>query len=140
MPFPPYNPRMREFVRQDANNNDVAGTNISRKKKPKVGKWREITPWNECCFPSTDLTYTPPDVSLDGITLTIACDAASVLVVSFAAVSTDIDSLVSLLNTNLSYLGVFTVDDSDIDFKLRQEIADGLCAEGELTFTVTETA
>ena len=49
---------LKAFVRFDGSGRVVAGSLILRKKKPKVGKWQEITAY-ECCNPTTTTTTTP---------------------------------------------------------------------------------
>lgn len=50
---------LRAFVRFDGSGRIVASSLILRKRKPKVGKWKEI-PANECCnyVPTTTTTTT----------------------------------------------------------------------------------
>lgn len=138
---PPYNPRYKEYVRQDAAYRDVAGTNIWRLKKPKSGNWRQITDGTACCFPYTALTYTPSDVTDDDFTLLIKCDSTTMLLakVKTATATTTIDELVTALNTQYSYLGQFAVDGSAIDFNLKQDVSDVWLCSGTLSFTVIPT-
>lgn len=138
---PPYNPRMKEFVRQDFNYRDIAGTNIWRLKKPKSGNWRQITDGTACCFPYTSLSYTPTDVTDDNFTLTILCDATTMLLakVLIASATTSIDELVDALNDQYSYLGQFFVNGSAITFKLKTDVSDVWNCAGTLSFTVIPT-
>lgn len=51
---------LRAFVRFDGSGRIVASSLILRKRKPKVGKWKEI-PANECCnFTTTTTTTATP--------------------------------------------------------------------------------
>lgn len=51
------NQRLKAFVRFDGSGRVVAGSLILRRKKPKVGRWQEITAY-ECCNPTTTTTTT----------------------------------------------------------------------------------
>lgn len=44
--------KLKSFVRLDGSGRVVAGSNILRKKKPKVGNWLEL-PAAVCCDPLT---------------------------------------------------------------------------------------
>ena len=46
---------LKAFVRVDGSGRTVAGSNIMRINKPKVGNWREIQAY-ECCDPFTTTT------------------------------------------------------------------------------------
>ena len=137
---PPYNPRNKVYVRLDAGGNPIAGTNVTRLKMPKTGSWRQIDA-NTCCFPYTELTVTPADVTDNDFTLTILCDATTLLTVKVytTAATTTIDELVDALNTQLSYLGQFFVDGSDIKFKLKLDVSEAWACTGTLSFTVNPT-
>lgn len=49
--------RLKAYVRFDGSGRIVAGSLILRKKKPKIGKWVEISS-HECCNPTTTTTTT----------------------------------------------------------------------------------
>lgn len=136
------NNRIRLFTRLDAQNNRIPGSSVERLKMPKTGKWVEDTPYNLCCFPYTELTYEPSDVTNDDFTLTILCDESEKLVASVitSAATTTIDELVDALNAQLEYLGTFSVSGADIILKLKTEISDNWACEGTLSFTVESPA
>ncbi len=48
---------LKAFVRFDGSGRVVAGSLVLRRKKPKVGNWKEITAY-ECCNPTTTTTTT----------------------------------------------------------------------------------
>ena len=52
---------LKAFVRFDGSGRVVAGSLVLRRKKPKVGNWKEITAY-ECCNPTTTTTTTAPVV------------------------------------------------------------------------------
>lgn len=135
------NNRNKLYTRLDGQNNKVPGSSVLRLKMPKTGKWVEDIPLNECCFPYTELTDTPADVTDDNFTLTILCDATTVYtsVVKFAAPTTTIAEVVDGLNDQLGYLGTFAVDGADITLKLKTEVSDNFLCDGTLSFTVTPT-
>lgn len=128
---------MKYFTRLDYQGRRIAGSGVIRRKKPSIGRWVEETE-TTCCFPFTSLTQTPADTYISDITLTILCDDTEVMVTTIVGSSTDIDTLVSELNSNLAYLGTFSTDGTDVILHLHQDIADSICA-GELTMTVTGT-
>lgn len=49
--------KLKNFVRLDQQGRIIAGSNILRKSKPKVGKWLEQQAY-ECCDPFTSTTTT----------------------------------------------------------------------------------
>lgn len=49
--------RLRAFVRYDGSGRVVPGSMVLRKKKPRVGRWNEITTY-ECCNDVTTTTTT----------------------------------------------------------------------------------
>lgn len=135
------NNKKKIFTRLDAQNNRIPGSSVERMQMPKTGKWVEDTPYNQCCFPYTELSVTPGDVTDDNFTLTILCDAVTVFtsVVKFDSPTTTIDEVVAGLNSQLGYLGSFSVDGSSIVLKLKTEVSDNYLCSGTLSFTVTTT-
>ena len=131
------NNQLRYYIRMDQRGMLVSGSGIWRLKKPSTGRWKEVE-GDVCCSPFTALTDTPADVSITDITVTIACDATTVLTVVAPGTSTDIITLVAILNTNLSYLGSFSENGTVVTLNLIQDIANTLCT-GTLTMTVTGT-
>ena len=60
---------LRAYVRFDGSGRIVASSLILRKRKPKVGKWKEI-PANECCnFTTTTTTTTVPPTTTTTTTI-----------------------------------------------------------------------
>jgi hypothetical protein len=53
---------LKAFVRYDGSGRVVAGSLVLRKKKPKVGRWKEILTY-ECCNLTTTTTTTGVPVS-----------------------------------------------------------------------------
>lgn len=134
------NNRTRIYTRLDGQGNKVAGSSVERLSMPRVGRWvaEDI---NECCFPYTELSATPADVTDDAYTLTVLCDATHVLtfLMVFDDATTDIDDLVSELNANAGFLGSFFVDGSDITFKLKSSVSDSFGCTGTLSYTIATT-
>jgi hypothetical protein len=60
---------LKAFVRFDGSGRIVPSSLILRKRKPKVGKWREIEA-NECCnFTTTTTTTTVPPTTTTTTTI-----------------------------------------------------------------------
>lgn len=138
---PPYNPRYKEYVRQDAAHRDVAGTNIWRLKKPKTGSWRQIIDGaNACCFPYTELSA-EPTLDITDYTVIIECDSATYLSLRFVTDDSvgDIETLVSELNDRLGYLGTFSVSGNEVVLKLRKEIIDGMGCNTDLVLNIEQS-
>lgn len=49
--------KLRAFVRFDGSGRVIPGSLVLRRKKPKVGRWQEITTY-ECCNDVTTTTTT----------------------------------------------------------------------------------
>lgn len=49
--------KLRAFVRYDGSGRVIPGSLVLRKRKPKVGRWQEITTY-ECCDEVTTTTTT----------------------------------------------------------------------------------
>lgn len=113
----------------------VAGTDIWRKKMPSKGRWKKVD-IDTCCTGSV-LTYTPPDVTLTDGTLAIKCDGTTKASAIITGVSTDIDSLVALLNSKGGFLGAFDVEGEDITMRVKASVSSGIACTGTLSFTVT---
>jgi len=65
------NQRLKAFVRYDGTGRVVASSLILRKKKPKVGNWKEIQAY-ECCNETTTTTTTTLPVPPTTTTTTTA--------------------------------------------------------------------
>lgn len=133
---------LKAFVRFDGSGRVVAGSLILRRKKPKVGKWREIQGY-QCCNGEVTISYLPEDVSLNGIAFELNCISGSstYIYVAIDETSTNITELVAILNANLSYIGVFKVNDDGetIDLTVNADVVKTFTANGctgGLEFTV----
>lgn len=124
----------RLYIRIDGRGNAIAGTDLWLKKVPSSGRWQDITPDGCCTGPTVE--YTPPDVSLTGFTLTIACDAVDKITRIFTETSTDIYSLTTLLNDGASFIGVFDTDGTVLSLRLKSSVVHDMCPDGTITFTV----
>lgn len=132
------NNRMKAWVRLDGSSRIVSGSIVMRLTRPVSGNWMEV-PINVCCGPSVSIDTTPEDVYISDIILSILCDDEEVLVITSSGSSTTIDELTDFLNANYSYLGTFTNDGTVVTLKLKLEIAQSLCADGELSMSIEGT-
>lgn len=123
--------KLRDWVRLDAKNVAVAGSNIRRPKRPVSGRWQEFEAI-DCCGP--ELTYTPA-AAIVNVKLTILCDAVAKLTLTLVDDTTTIYETVSVLNKNAGYLGYFSTDGTVITFQVKTRVKTAFCA-GTLTFTV----
>ena len=135
---------LKAYVRFDGSGRVVAGSLILRRSKPKVGKWKEIEGY-QCCNGEVTISYEPVDVSLNGIAFDLSCISGSSnnIHVYVDAISTNITNLVTILNTNLPYIGVFKVnaDGVTIDLTVNPDIANSFTAlgcTGGLSFSVVQ--
>lgn len=135
---------LKAFVRFDGSGRVVAGSLILRRKKPKVGKWREIQGY-QCCNGEVTISFEPEDVSLNGIDFELGCNTGTgTYIWSFIdETSTNITSLVAILNANLPYVGVFKVNDDGvtIDLTVNADVAKtftSIGCTGGLYFTVLQ--
>jgi hypothetical protein len=55
------NKKLRAFARFDGSGRVIPGSMVMRKRKPKVGRWQEITAY-ECCGPAIPPTVSDPVV------------------------------------------------------------------------------
>lgn len=128
---------LREFVRLDGSGNDIIGTNVYRKKFPATGRWRELTP--EPCCSNLSLEFATDGDIADPV-LTLLCDSAAVLVITLdGTTTTTLEGLKNALNSKAGYVGSFNINDTEdsIVWNVKQSVANSLCADGTLTFTVT---
>jgi len=131
------NNRNRLFTRLDAQNNKIPGSSVERLKMPRTGKWVEEAV-NICCFPYTELSYEPVSVESTIFTFIISCDGSNFMtidVTSGEAIDT-IEGVVELLNSQLSFLGSFTVEGSEIVAKFKNEVLTPFACAGTLSFEV----
>ena len=100
---------------------------ILRRKKPAVGKWKEVQGYQCCNAPI--LTSTPgdslPSTNFGGA---VYCDTDPNLFISFIISSGDgtwatIEEVVSALNMQASYLGTFSVAANGTDINLNPSFA-----------------
>lgn len=132
------NPKLKTYIRIDANGRDIAGSNVLRTKMPVTGRWRELDS-SLCCAPYIAIETTPADAYVSNIVISILCDDIEVMAITSTGDSTTIQEMVDILNANFSYLGTFSTDGTIITLKLHLSIAETLCASGTLTMSVTGT-
>ena len=133
------NRNLKAYVRYDGSGRVVAGSLILRRNKPKVGNFQEVQGY-ECCNDVT-LTYTPADPAIIDIDFNLYCNGTLVSTGYIPAESTDIESLVAILNATFSVVGTFTVSGTEtIQLVVSGDQKTALCPVGTLSFTVTEHA
>lgn len=126
--------KLRHFVRLDANNQPVQGSNIKRPKKPKQGKFLEIFGINCCGRP---LSYEPADVtSVTGVTFSFLCGDTTLLNFRLIGVVTNLTTVITLLNTKLPGFGSFEADGTSVLFKPNAGLLENMCSIESLSFTV----
>lgn len=126
---------LRYFVKLDSKNVPVAASNINRPKRPKSGKWQEISSAVKvCCGP--ELRYTP-SFPVTNIVLVLLCDAVAKITSSSTEDATTITELVNFLSAEFPYLGAFSADGAEVVFQVSQDVKESICPDGTLTFTVT---
>jgi hypothetical protein len=127
---------LKAFVRYDGSGRVVAGSLILRRKKPKVGKWKEIEGY-ECCNPLVVITYTPLSFG-SSMYFELFCNESSIIFVEGIGNATP-SIVVSNLNNNLSGLATFTLIGEDtIQLTMTSELAEALCPNGTLSMSIEE--
>lgn len=113
---------LKAYVRYDGSGRAVSSSLIWRKNKPKVGNWKEVQGY-ECC--NNDVTnlfiqeLQLPGTSLTALQLTVACinypspgsqvRFLDMYVPYIGPAPATPEELITLLNDQLSFLGVFTL-------------------------------
>ena len=129
---------LKAFVRYDGSGRVVAGSLILRRKKPKVGNWKEVQGY-ECC---TDHTLTTTvATSITNFVIKFFCGGNEVAAVTLTSGvnSSSVANLVSLLNTMYPLLGTFTTTGgTNVTLVMTDEQKKAICPESEsISFTVT---
>lgn len=128
---------LKAYSRFDGTGRIVPGSTVLRRNKPKNGNWKEVQAY-ECCNDVT-LTFTPLDTSLKDVTLRLFCNGTLIHYLYTPSDSTDITSLVNILNNTFNVLGVFTNPSGNtIELTMSGEQKTALCPTGTLTFDVVE--
>ena len=122
---------LKAFVRYDGSGRVVAGSLILRRKKPKVGKWKEIEGY-ECCNPLVILTVTP-DEFISSMDFALKCND-SIIFGNGSLGSATPSIAVANLNSAMNGLGTFTLLEGDIiQLTMTSELAEVLCPGGTLS-------
>jgi len=127
---------LKAFVRYDGSERIVSGSLILRKKKPKVGKWKEIAN-SQCC---TDVTLTTTvAATITAFVVKIYCSGTLVSTLASSQNSASVADLVVRLNATYPLLGVFsTTGGTNLTLAMSYEQKQALCSESKaITFTVT---
>ena len=130
---------MNTYIRLDGNNRPINSTNKLFKEKPKQGKWVKINLTENYCCDSTTYTVTPGATTGTDWTLTISCASGNVLTFVNPGEATTIAELVTLLNTNFSYVAQFSVADNGTDINVRLNSGVLVCND-TVTITIDLTA
>ena len=126
---------LKGYVRFDGQGRIIPGSLILRKKKPAIGTWKEV-PAYECCN-SVTLTYTVDNPVITDVTLILFCNGTQIHYLYTPSDSTNITSLVSILNNTFNLLGTFSNPSGNIiQLVMSGEQKTALCPVGTLSFTV----
>jgi hypothetical protein len=126
---------LKAFVRYDGSGRVVAGSLILRRQKPKVGKWTEIQGY-QCCNDVT-LTFTVPSATIVDVTVRLLCNGTQIHYLYTPSDSTDMASLLNILNQTFNVLGTFSNPSGNIvQLVMSGDQKTALCPVGTLTFEV----
>ena len=126
---------LKGYVRFDGQGRIIPGSLILRKKKPAIGTWKEV-PAYECCN-SVTLTYTVANPVITDVTLILFCNGTQINYLYTPSDSTNIASLVDILNNTFNLLGTFSNPSGNIiQLVMSGEQKTALCPVGTLSFTV----
>ena len=125
---------LKAFVRYDGSGRVVAGSLILRRKKPKVGKWKEIEGY-ECCNPLVVLTHTVEEFD-SSMFFELSCNESTIIYSEGIGNNTP-SIVVSNLNSSMNGLGTFTLIEGDtIQLTMTSELAEALCPNGTLSMVI----
>lgn len=110
---------MNTYIRLDGNNRPINSTNKLFKEKPKQGKWVKINLTENYCCDSTTYTVTPNDTSGSAWIFRVECTGGGQLTYYTPDSAADISELVSILNTNFSFVASFRLNDNGTDIDVR---------------------
>ena len=126
---------LKAFVRYDGSGRVVAGSLILRRKKPAVGNWKEVQGY-ECCNDVT-LTYEVADPEITAVVLRLFCNGTQIHYLFTPSDSTDMGSLINILNNTFNLLGTFSNPSGNIiQLVMTGDMKTALCPVGTLTFDV----
>jgi hypothetical protein len=129
------NRNLKAYVRYDGSGRVVPGSLILRKQKPKVGKWTEIQGY-QCCNDVT-LTFDVTDPIINDVVLRLFCNGTRIHYLFTPSDSTDMDSLISILNETFNVLGTFSNPSGNIiQLVMSGDQKTALCSVGTLSFDV----
>lgn len=127
------------YIRLDGSGRKVAGSGVIRNKKPSIGRWAEEEV-ETCCVPVVVLSDTPTAEGMINISVALLCDDVQVGLFTLAGSSaSSLEEIVALLNTQLGFLGTFSVSGTDIVLDLLLDVAQAYCPTGTLTLAVSGT-
>lgn len=116
--------KLRYFVRLDSALKPVIGSNITRPKRPKSGKWLEIFPEN-CC--GIEISAIPTGVPGDFIAFTINCGDTALIDLTLSESVTTLGDVVDALNATLPFLGVFSASGTSVVLDFNSAIISAAC-------------
>lgn len=127
---------LHTFIRIARDNSPIDGTNKSLKSAPRQGRWLKVDAitGNVCCDNVTLNTDSPGAGTY--LILTFVCDSTTIATISLPELTSTTETLIDDLNTNLPYLGTFSIgEDTDtIDLKINRTSLPP--CDGTLTYTM----
>jgi len=130
--------QLYSFTRLDSSGRVVAGSTVVRKKMPKTGRWRQDLSEVCCQAPLTSLLTGSVTLNSSDVTFTLFCDGVAVAVLASGQAGTTLASEITIANNKFSAYGEFTANGTvQADLRLKDDIADGLCPGGVVTFTIS---
>jgi hypothetical protein len=129
--------KKRAFVRYSKNGKIVPGSLILTSGSFPQGSstWNEV-PADLCCDLIT-LTFDATDVSINDVTLRLFCNGVRIHYLYTPRDSSDMISLIGILNDTFNVLGTFSNPSGNIiELVMSASIKTALCPSGTLTFDV----
>lgn len=103
----------KAFVRYDGNKKIVPGSLIVQDKVPKVGTWREVPVTDLCCNSGVTVTLPVDSFPIALPYIEFYCVVNPTLIAgAIDGTYTNATELAAALNAQMSYMGVFSVNDN----------------------------
>lgn len=132
---------LKAFVRYDGSGRVVAGSLILRRKKPKVGKWKEIEGY-ECCNPLVNIVSSDPREIAPSMSFQLMCGETVLAFQEFTGM-TNWDDFIANLETYIPGFGTYTYNYTEggaalLTLTMTSELAEALCPGGTMTIAISE--
>jgi hypothetical protein len=131
---------LKAFVRYDGSGRVVAGSLILRRKKPKVGKWKEIEGY-ECCNPLVNIVSETAREITPSMSFQLRCGETVLAFQEFTGM-TDWDDFIANLELYIPGFGTYTYTLDEgfalVTLTMTSELAEALCPGGTMTITISE--